>query len=198
MAITQILTAAFNPSSSSSIKTSALLFPLSSGDKIEQLYDFSDTCSDIVDEKLPTIITDFAYCKSGDFQQREYERRFISVCDGDTNALKGFKQIAEVAKTRQARRRAVITLTDGTNSDTDQEMNNVRNGLLKDAGITTLIAARCGTNFLNEGLMRYADKEENAVVDKSIIKLTRKIVDRLFEENVICETVGKRRNNNTL
>ena len=185
MIVAQMLAAAFNPTSSSGTKLYGVLFQPDSKTDVEKVFDLSDSCN-TVSKQLKTLTKDFSSCKNNAFSKTTFK----SVCASKTIAIKGLQEIEKEAKVSTKKEKAVLLLTDGTIDDPDNKLSTVKSSL-KLAGIETIIAARVGTNQVNDNLKKYANKDSNAIVAKEPIELGRKIVERLSAEGILCNDHGK-------
>ena len=184
MIVAQMLAAAFNPTSSSGTKLYGVLFQ-HSGTDVEKVFDLGDSCN-MVSNQLKTLTKDFSTCKESAYG----ETTFKSVCASKTIAIKGLQEIEKEAKVSTKEQKAVLILTDGTIDDPNNELGTVKSSL-KLAGIETIIAARVGTDQVNDNLKKYANNASNAIVADEPLELGRKIVERLSAEGILCNDHGK-------
>ena len=185
MAVLQMLVAAFNPSSTSGTKIYGVLFPRD-GVAPSPIFEMDDTCRDIVRDSLASLVIEYGKCAiSAKYKSAKYP----SSCGTGTIAVPGLEVIAEVAKRSRLKEEAVLMLTDGTISDPNNGRVRVMNEL-KSAGIGTIIAARIGSG-VDQNLIDYADKPDNAVADSNAIQLGLQIVERLNVEGILCNDHGK-------
>ena len=183
MIVAQMLAAAFNPTSSSGTKLYGVLFQKSG--TVEKVFDLGDSCN-IVSNQLKTLTKDFSLCKESAYSKTTFK----SVCASETIAIKGLQEIEKVAKVSTKKQKAVLILTDGTIDDPNNELSTVMSSL-KLAGIETIIAARVGTDQVNDNLKDYANIDSNAIVADEPLELGRKIVERLSAEGILCNDHGK-------
>ena len=184
MIVAQMLAAAFNPTSSSGTKLYGVLFQKSG--TVEKVFDLGDSCN-IVSNQLKTLTKDFSLCKESAYSKTTFK----SVCASETIAIKGLQEIEKVAKVSTKKQKAVLILTDGTIDDPNNELSTVMSSL-KLAGIETIIAARVGTDQVNDNLKDYANIDSNAIVADEPLELGRKIVERLSAEGILCNDHGKK------
>ena len=187
MAVLQMLVAAFNPSSTTGTKLYGVLFPRTLQDTDPTtVFDLDDVCIKVIQDRLASLIEEYGKCAIS----AKYESKiFPSMCGTGTIAVIGLNKIAGVAEGTSLQEEAVLMLTDGTISDPNNERETVMNRL-KSAGIETIIAARIGAG-VDQNLIDYADKEDNAIADNDPIELGLDIVERLRVEGILCDEHGE-------
>ena len=130
--VIQMLVAAFNPSSSSGTKISAVLF--GAGDRAgpSDVFDSSMECYQVVNERLASLITEFGECLENNRNYISLE--FPSLCGQLTSAVSGLNVTANNVQD-SGRNNALVMLTDGTINDDESE----RIAVLKKLENTTII-----------------------------------------------------------
>lgn len=180
--------AAFNPSSSSGTKISAVLF--GEGDTFgpSDVFDSSMDCYPVVNERLVSLITEFGECL--DNHRYYISLEFPSLCGQSTSAVSGLNVTANKVQDSGRNNAALVVLTDGTIDDDESK----RKAVLKRLENVTIIVGgiKAGISGASrENLNLYSDYVS---VEEHPVDLGINIVGLLNATGVLCPDHGKAAN----
>ena len=182
-----MLVAAFNPSSSSGTKISAVLFGNGDIAGPSDVFNSSMDCYRVVNEQLVSLIVEFGQCIDN---HRIYESpKFPSLCGQSTSAVSGLNVIANQVED-SGRNNALIMLTDGVINDDESK----RKAVLKRLENVTVIVGGIKSGHSGasrENLNLYSDYVS---VEDHPADLGIKIVGLLNATGVLCPDHGKAAN----
>lgn len=182
--VIQMLVAAFNPSSSSGTKISAVLFGDGHRAGPSNVFTSNMDCYQVVNERLVSLITEFGECLDN---RRSYTSlEFPSLCGQLTSAVSGLNVTANQIEANKGRNNALVMLTDGTIYDDANE----RNAVLERLESTTIIVGGIGGGIngaSRENMKLYSD---HVTVQRNPVDLGIDIVGLLNATGVLCPDHG--------
>ena len=186
-----MLVAAFNPSATSGTQISSLLFSDNVKNRAPSpVFDTDTSCFNAVqgpDKSLSSLMIDFGGCL--DSGRISYDStKFPSLCGEGTSAVKGLKNIYNIAsRTRSSTKSAILMLTDGIIQDDTAKRTKVLSDL-KSAEIHTLIAAGIGEADVEN--LKFYTSSDNILVGNDPIQLGIDIVNKMQERGIVCKDHG--------